>query len=241
MDTPNSRNVVSYIILGFGFTFIIAVTIQFIFDPTKVDAIQKMTTIFLPVIAAWVGTVIAFYFGKENFNVANDRIRELVDKVNPMEKLKKISIKDVMIPYDKIIKYDLPDGADYKKVLLYDLLIICKDKKQSRIPVIKTNKVLATVIHRSIIDLIISKNTLNPDPKKDVKNFTIQDLIDDEETKIFIKTQLCVKEDANLLDAKSAYDNEPNAQDVFITSSGSITEPILGWVTQNEIIKYLKN
>ena len=221
---------VGILLLGFGFV------ITYI----SISSDSNSLNIILPVVSTWVGTIIAFYFSKENFEAANASVKDMVDKINPLEKLKKVPIKDVMIPFDKIKKYDLPDGTNYQSVLLVDILAKCTQFGISRIPIIQSNKVLSTVIHRSIIDLLISKYSLNPDPNKNIKAFSIQDLITDPETTIFIKTQLCIKIDATLLDAKSAYDNEPNVQDVFITQSGSITDPILGWVTENEIIKYLK-
>ena len=240
MESLKLRNLLSLVIIILGFAFIITIIVISYGKMMTFNEVKELSNIFLPVIATWVGTVIAFYFGKENFESANERVKEMVNKINPIEQLKKVLIKDVMITFDKITKFELPEGKDYKTVKLIELLTICKNSGITRIPIIQSNKVLVTVIHRSIIDLLISKYSLNPVQNEDIKEFTIQKLIDDNETKVFIKTQLCIKEDATLYDAKSAYDNEPNAQDVFITKSGSITEPVLGWVTENEIIKYLK-
>ena len=73
-----ATKVLSYgtIVLGILAAIIIIAGIILIYqaggDPVKIDkALNLLTNIFyslLPVIATWVGTVIAFYFGKANFN-----------------------------------------------------------------------------------------------------------------------------------------------------------------------------
>ena len=42
----------------------------------------------LPVIGAWVGAVLAFYFGNENFDAASKSAANLVSELSPREKLK---------------------------------------------------------------------------------------------------------------------------------------------------------
>jgi hypothetical protein len=51
----------------------------------------------LPVIATWVGTVLAFYFGSENFRQAAESTREALGQLAPENK-----IIDVMVPYERI-------------------------------------------------------------------------------------------------------------------------------------------
>lgn len=40
----------------------------------------------LPVFASWVGTVLAFTFGRENFESANSQMRPLISKLSPEER-----------------------------------------------------------------------------------------------------------------------------------------------------------
>jgi hypothetical protein len=39
-----------------------------------------------PVFASWVGTVLAFNFGRENFESANSQMRPLISKLSPEER-----------------------------------------------------------------------------------------------------------------------------------------------------------
>jgi hypothetical protein len=41
------------------------------------DAVKYVFASVLPVVAAWVGTVMAFYFGKENFKAATDSLSQI--------------------------------------------------------------------------------------------------------------------------------------------------------------------
>jgi len=52
-------------------------------DPTNTMTIFN---VILPVFASWVGTILAFYFGRENFESANKQVRELVDRLTPEER-----------------------------------------------------------------------------------------------------------------------------------------------------------
>jgi len=66
----------------------------------KVDTlIGGVFSTVLPVIATWVGTVLAFYFGSENFRQAAQSTREaLSDRLAPK---KKIGDPGVMVPYER--------------------------------------------------------------------------------------------------------------------------------------------
>src|SRR5438094_10043990 len=58
-------------------------------------ATQVLSTV-LPVIGTWVGTILAFYFGKENFETAAKRVADLAKQLTPQEKLRAIPAKAKM-------------------------------------------------------------------------------------------------------------------------------------------------
>ena len=62
----------------------------------------------LPVIGAWVGAVLAFYFGNENFDAASKSAANLVSELSPREKLKAESAKSEA---DVTIKQLIDDHA----------------------------------------------------------------------------------------------------------------------------------
>ena len=51
------------------------------------DIAKYVLGVLLPVIGAWVGTVLAFYFGQVNFEAASRSAANLVRQLSPREKL----------------------------------------------------------------------------------------------------------------------------------------------------------
>jgi hypothetical protein len=52
----------------------------------------------LPMIGTWVGTVLAFYFGKEQLEAATRSVTSIARELTPDEKLRSIRGTDKMIP-----------------------------------------------------------------------------------------------------------------------------------------------
>jgi hypothetical protein len=99
----------------------------------------------LPVLATWVGTVLAFYFGSENFRQAAQSTREALSE--RLAQTRKIT--DAMIPYEKIAKLDADDETAAAQRKMRDVVhtmseaatrvIIFNTKKQSPIYIIRSN------------------------------------------------------------------------------------------------------
>jgi hypothetical protein len=67
-------------------------------QPTIITQWKDILTFTLPVLGAWVGTVLAFYFSKENFEAANRSVREMVNQMSARDRLQSVLAKAVMIP-----------------------------------------------------------------------------------------------------------------------------------------------
>lgn len=76
------RQGVTYIILGGSLLIVIFLTI-FILVSGASDSKMDYVHIIIPVIATWVGTILAFYCGKQNFDAANEQVRKIVEKLTP--------------------------------------------------------------------------------------------------------------------------------------------------------------
>jgi len=68
------------------------------------ESTQLVFTAVLPLVGTWVGTVLAFYFAKENFEAASRATKEIL---GIDEKLKSILVSTVMIPISKIDAFKL--------------------------------------------------------------------------------------------------------------------------------------
>ena len=56
----------------------------------------------LPVVAAWVGTVMAFYFGKENFKAATDSLSQIARQLTSQEKLGQTNVQEIGKPMEAV-------------------------------------------------------------------------------------------------------------------------------------------
>ena len=103
-------------------------TVVIINDPTQ--AKSTLATL-LPVLGTWVGTILAFYFARENFESASRSVRDMAEKVTGIETLLKIPVKDAMIPL-KTMKYlQLTSAKPPNKITLVGDVLPLLGRKES--------------------------------------------------------------------------------------------------------------
>jgi hypothetical protein len=195
---------------------------------------KEILTMILPMIGTWVGTVLAFYFGKEQLEAATRSVTAIARELTPEEKLRSIRVPEKMIP--RSAAYVVKDDPDKLK-LLDALDQLSQAKKGDRLPVLTSDDKPRYVFHRSTIDRFIAKSAAAGKNVEELKSLTLEDLVNDADSKLPVRTTYAiVPENATLADAKRAMESLPSCQDVFITRNGSRDEPILGWLT-NVIIE----
>ncbi|MBB5341466.1 hypothetical protein [Tunturiibacter gelidoferens] len=195
---------------------------------------KEILTMVLPMIGTWVGTVLAFYFGKEQLEAATRSVTAIARELTPEEKLRSIKVTDKMIP--RAAAYVVSEDPDKLK-LLDAVAGLEKVKKGSRLPILTNENTPRYVIHRSTIDRFLSKAAAAGKQVGELQQLTLNDLLADPDFKINLEnTFAIVPETATLADAKRAMGSLPSCQDVFVTRTGASSEPISGWVT-NVIIE----
>jgi len=256
-----ATKVLSYgtIVLGILAAIIIIAGIILIYqaggDPVKIDkALNLLTNIFyslLPVIATWVGTVIAFYFGKANFEAANKSVQDLVQHItNSDEKLKATKVNDngVMRLFNDIsYNKDIADKEDKDINIQKDLLdFIDANNKGGRLPIFNGKKVAKYILHESTLNefvrKFISKKYTSLDGKK-LEEISLDQFINstDDDLKNKVTRSLAfVSKTATLFEANQKLINNPLCQDVFVTENGNEKEEVIGWITNNRIAELAK-
>ena len=217
-------------------------------------AISLIVNVFhalLPVIATWVGTVIAFYFGKANFEAANKSVQEMVKQITSSDdKLKatKVGDKGVMrllpeINYNK----EIIDKEDKDINVAKDLLdFIDTNKKGERLPIFDKQISVRYIIHESTINEFARKLGTAKYPglkDKKLEEITLDLMVNssDEEMKNkLIKSLVFVSKNATLFEAKEKMTSSQWSQDIFVTENGNATEPAIGWITNNKITELAK-
>jgi hypothetical protein len=225
------RNWLALLVLGFSIVSVtaLAITVMLL---NKGEAQHVMSSV-LPLLGSWVGTILAYYFSKENFEAATKSVTALAAQVSPQEKLRSTPVKDKMIKRGGMhIQPITPTETDEQLILADILNRLAEAKKGQRIPFLNERDNPLYVIHRSTIDRFLTDKFAFSSPPADISTLTLRDLL----TTLDIKdrgdkTFAVVKEDATLADAKAAMESIPGCQDVFITKSGTMSDPVLGWIT----------
>lgn len=220
------RDVLALTILLFSVASVSALAITIV---VKGGDVQTVMTAVLPLLGSWVGTVLAFYFSKDNFAAATRSVTELTRTITAQEKLQAILAKDKMILKSKM--FSIPVTSDQKLKDILDQL--AQSRKGMRIPFLEQQDYPRYVIHRSIIDRFLAQKALKPStPPIKLEDLTLGDLVNDPDWQEKIEQSIAtVRENATLADVKAMMDRNPNCQDVFVTKAGTRDEPVLGWIT----------
>lgn len=208
---------------------------------TKPDKIENVFGAVVPLIGTWVGTLLAYYFSKENFESASKSIQQIAESASGQEKLKSTPVKDAMRPLGDIIFYPIKKGEE-GNCKLADLL--AKFKTLERMPLFENNTIVY-LIYRATINTFIANKALQsgggPVADLTLKNFLDED--EDAKKGVYEKSFGFVDENADLAKAKAvmeAIETYNACNDIFVTKSGKKDEAILGWITDNAIARYSK-
>jgi len=219
-----SRYKLAYATLILAFFMLFLFIVLAMCKCTSLEAKEVMNAV-LPLIATWVGAIIAFYFGKENFEAAQQQINKLLDK----DTLDDIPVKNVMIHFSTMVArmYE-PE----KKLSEYrDFL---KSVYKSRLPLIDDKRTIKYIIHSSELNEIINEN----------KEITLKELLESEKYKAFYghnmpKGFITVHPNETMETALKGMNKLDNCQDIFVTENGEKDGKLLGWVTNTLASNFL--
>jgi hypothetical protein len=191
--------------------------------------VKDILGVLLPVMSAWAGTVLAFYFTRENFESAARSTASLVRQLSPEEKLKSILIRDAMIRIedaDTLILEKEPSEIKLKDDIIKGIL----DKKnRNRLPILDQARLIKYMAHRSLFDKFIADKA---GAGADVSKLTLANMLEEQEFKeMLIGSYRTVQETSNLADAKAFMDKIKICSDVFATEDGQPTTKVIGWIT----------
>lgn len=201
------------------------------------DTAKYVLGVLLPVVGAWVGTVLAFYFGRENYKAAAESAASLVGQLSPQEKLSKASAKDVMMPIADAVAYQLNRAekpSDIKIAKLFSDGFNKGGKKWERLPILDHTKRGLNVLHRSTVnDYLVNQSKAAPPIGEDT--LTLADLITDRPA--LTNSYKTVALTASAADAKLLIDQTPDCLDVLVTVDGTKGSEVLGWITNAKLLE----
>lgn len=228
--TPRTR--VAMWTLGVSGVAIVALGIVAIVVET--DNAMTILNAVLPMVASWVGTILAFYFGRENFESANRQVRELVQRLTPEERAK-TPVTGVMRRLTDMKYFKMEEGKSDQDVTVAQL----KDKLSSdvsRLPVLEADEGPKYMIHQSRIANFLLEGGKETDTLATfIDHWEKQNLRFGENNGFVV-----VSEKAALDEAKRKLDDAPTCQDIFVTKGGTVDEPLIGWISNARLARYLE-
>ena len=195
----------------------------------RADTTRLVFSSVLPLFGTWVGTVLAFYFARENLQTATASTLALTGRAQP-----DTPVQQVMIPKSQILSYDLTGGEDVMAIRLKVLRDRMTAKGLQRIPILNQSGAVVYVIHQSTIDSFASSVNKNP---QDDQAFTetMAALLSDPTYEAAAEAIGVVGPNAVLAEARTAMRSVPGCNDVFVTTSGRRMDPVLGWLTNTDM------
>src|SRR5438105_1698945 len=115
---------------------------------------QYVFNALLPLLGTWVGTVLAYYFSKSNFEAASQSVERMVS-LTVEQKLGKLSVDKEMIPLGRITAYTIPPLKSAKDVLLKDLMPKFGGNI-TRLPILDDKGVVQYIVHQSGVSKFIA-------------------------------------------------------------------------------------
>jgi hypothetical protein len=195
-------------------------------------AAEKAFNAILPVLAGWVGTVLAFYFSSASQEHTSAILDKTIGRVSGGGGTG-ATVAEKMIPFSSIRGViDLQKDKDKKpdQLTLEGLQKAFEDAKATRLMFVE-NGVFKYLMHVSTLNKFIVR--FGPD------GTFAKMLADQDITNEIAKLVVFVSATMTLADAKTALDKVSGAQDIIATGSGNATEPVLGWLSNVDLVKAL--
>lgn len=199
------------------------------FSDNRPQAAQMVFTSVVPLLASWVGTVLAYYYSSESMDAATRSVKELM----PVEeKLKAIPVTKVMIKLSEMTKFKYDDTQKVQ-----DILTKLKDSgKGERLPFLDGKNCPIYMLHKSSIDSAIVEAS-GQENGLVLAEVTLQQLFDKVPSlkMLAIGSFGTLGQDATLEATRAEMMRINDCQDVYITEKGTKDSPVVGWITNGII------
>ncbi len=199
---------------------------------------KSLMSMLLPMFGTWVGTILAFYFTKENFETANKATLDVIRSTSQILESKKVSAEMIHVGAIVALKIDAGKGlldTKYSDIsTAFASIRPGSSRKITRLPFFDAQMHCVAVLHSSVW-MEICLGALSSGDFKPAPDTSLRELIKlagGGNYEALVTTSIgFVALDTNLAAAKSEMDRTDQCQDVFVTASGKKGDPVLGWLT----------
>jgi hypothetical protein len=195
----------------------------------------------LPVVAGWVGTVLAFYYGRENFKAGSESMAAAARVLTSKEKLAATTVVQLGKTFEEFKALVLteeqskaPGEVTLDKVDPAFGPVPPQDKPYERLPILLAGNVPYVVLHRSTMNSFLV-DKLKKDPNQTTGTLTLADLFT-HVGYIPEKSFVVVRESDTAAEAKQRMESVKNCSDVFVTADGTAKSAVKRWITNVDLL-----
>ncbi|MDQ7249693.1 hypothetical protein [Dongia sedimenti] len=219
------------------------------------DAADKTFNVILPVLASWVGTVLAFYFSSQSQEATSSSLNQAISQAGTKPPGSTTTVSEKMIATGSIKELINLGVTPVKEISLESLkqrfdgtLVDGKPKSDGQATASTPSRLIFVdkdifryVLHASTLNkYYVDKKIVPGVPPVDGQAQTFADLLQDPEyLKLISKLVVFVPATATLTEAKAALEAISGAQDIIVTGTGNFSGPMLGWLTNIDLAKAL--
>lgn len=230
----DARTKLAFIITSFAIigTSALSITIIVSGDKQNVDERAKLVlNSTLPLFGTWVGTVLAYYFARENFEAASrstERFAQLSSQAN-RDDLQSIPVVTAMITKNKMF------FVDDITMTIGKILTKLNDKEVRRLPILESE----TGFPKSIVYYEDLAKYYYPKDESVRSSLTLGGFLDDPTTSK--KPFAIIDSEATIALAKESMKKISECRDVFVTETGKPESAVIGFLTNVDIDKFSKS
>lgn len=218
----NRRFALSVIVIAISTFFLIfAICAKCFGADSKTSEI--VFTAIVGLVGTWMGTILAFYYTKDNFDAAAKNTQALVDRMTTSEdKLRSTKANEVMLKRNEFTSFVFDET-----IKLTDLLTKYFGKNE-RLPILAKSDTPVYIPHKSTV------NAYRADATN--KDATLKDMLAVREYLEKVKALVTVRSDDDLGFVKRLMEQksvglEAKCSDAFVTVDGTPNSAVIGWIT----------
>jgi hypothetical protein len=204
-----------------------------------IDTGKYIFAAIVPVVAAWVGTVMAFYFGKENFKAATDSVSQIARQFTSQDKLGQTPVEKIGMAISDVDPLRLGDGQTKENISLEQVAskMTTPNPPFERLPILTSKGAPYMVVHRSVLtDFLLEKKNDPAAKDKTPAQFNLSELVT---AQPWLETDSfgTIAPSASAVDAKNVMAQHPKCADVFVTTDGTPTSTVTRWITNIDLLQ----
>lgn len=200
------------------------------------EHLDRFISSIVPLLAAWVGAVIAFYFARDNFDAATENTKALVGQMTGVD-LSVITVEETMIRRAQMTVATTEEDGALK--LKSQLLPRFMDRGLSRFLILDKDGKGVGVLQDGYVTAILAE----PPERfaKGADEITLKDLLDDAPTKDLLAASTVYAARGDTLGAvrrkmQEASKRAPRTvRDAFVTEDGTEKTRVIGYLSNLDI------